>query len=136
MTQFESQDVCWYVWHCQVEKTIPLPPVSSRVFHFICRALAEVKFHNDSRVCYFQWLLSIESREWFLKYQDCQWICCIKFSITKLKMLARHVDFIEWHRPNTLWYLIKCFPICIIYYYYLFISIFVDIHCCFIRINC
>ena len=43
---FNTTDVCWYVWHCQVEKTYPLPPVLSGVFHFIFWVLPTIK------ICY------------------------------------------------------------------------------------
>jgi hypothetical protein len=33
----------------------------------------------------YQWLLSIESCEWFLKYQDVLWICCTIDMSTKIE---------------------------------------------------
>jgi hypothetical protein len=50
-------------------KDLSIAPCFIGGFHFICRALAEVRFYNDGRVCYLQCLLSIESRESFLKYK-------------------------------------------------------------------
>jgi len=40
-----------------------------------------------------KFLLYIESRESFLKYQDVQWICWVWFCMAKLKMLASHLHF-------------------------------------------
>lgn len=39
-------------------------------------------------------LLSLYSREPFLKYQDCQYTYSVRFCMTKLQMLASNVDFI------------------------------------------
>ena len=46
-------------------------------------------------------LLYIESRESFLKYQDVQCTCWVKFSLPKLKMLASYtLVFIQQNSPN------------------------------------
>ena len=60
---FKSINNCWYVRQWQVEKTKPLPPVLSGIFHFICRALTTYDncFNLDS------WMV--------LKIQGVQWIC-------------------------------------------------------------
>ena len=61
-------------------KKYPLTPVLSRVFLFICRALAETEPTYD---------LYIYTRESFLKVQDVQWICWFRFCLTKTKIVAR-----------------------------------------------
>ena len=68
-------------------------------------------------------LLSINSRDWFLKYQDVQCTCWVRFCITKLKMLARnYVGFDYTHPTTTLWQFIID-PLKMNYYYwFLFLS--------------
>jgi hypothetical protein len=59
------------------------------LIHFPC-FIGGFSFHMQG-ISYCKDLLSIESGESFLKYQDCQWIYSVRFCMTKLKMLASYL---------------------------------------------